>query len=144
VTFDAARAFCRWRGGDLPDEAQWEKAAGGDRLFPWGDAWDATRCNADDEGAVDGHRLTAPVGSYPRGASPYGVLDAVGNVWEWTVRLPALDGREAEGKQAIRGGGFAAAAPAQRVHERAPYDPDRAYPNVGFRCVYPSSEADGP
>jgi formylglycine-generating enzyme required for sulfatase activity len=136
LTFEQARRYCRWRGGDVPDEAQWERAAGGG-LFPWGEGWDGTRCNWGDDGAIDGHTLTAPVGSFPDGASPYGVEDLVGNAWEWVVRLPELDGeRDAGERQAIRGGGFAAAAHAQRVHKRASYDAVRGYPNVGFRCAY--------
>jgi formylglycine-generating enzyme required for sulfatase activity len=140
VTFEQARAFCRWRGGDLPEEAQWEKAAGGDRLFPWGNEWDPERANWGDDGKVDGYPLTSPVGSFPKGASPHGVQDLVGNVWEWAIRLPALDPPEAAGKQVIRGGGFAAPPHAQRVHKRVPYDPVGAYPNVGFRCAYFSTE----
>ena len=138
VTFGQARAFCLWRLGDLPDEAQWEKAAGGGRLFPWGDRWEPTLLNWGDDGKVDGFDLTSPVGSFPGGASPYGVQNMVGNVWEWAVRLPELDEAGASGKQAIRGGGFAAPPHAQRIHKRAPYDPARGYPNVGFRCVYPT------
>ena len=137
VSFEQARGFCFWRLGDLPDEAQWEKAAGGGRLFPWGDRWDPTLLNWGDGGSVDGFELTAPVGSFAGGPSPYGAQNMVGNVWEWAIRLPELDAAGAPGKQAIRGGGFAAPPHAQRIHKRAPYDPARGYPNVGFRCVYP-------
>jgi formylglycine-generating enzyme required for sulfatase activity len=137
VTFEQARAFCRWRHGDLPDEAQWEKAAGGARLFPWGDTWNPAQLNWGEGGTEDGFTLTAPVGSFPGGASPYGAEGMVGNVWEWAIRLEALDEDDASGQQAIRGGGFAAPPHAQRIHKRAPYDPARGYPNVGFRCVYP-------
>ncbi len=137
VTFEQARAYCLWRLGDLPDEVQWEKAAGGQRLFPWGNHWKPTVLNWGDDGKADGFKLTSPVASFPGGASPYGVQNMVGNVWEWAIRLPDLDDAAANGKQVIRGGGFAAPPHAQRIHKRAPYDPARGYPNVGFRCVYP-------
>lgn len=93
ISWDDAQLFCGWlrdRTGSalrLPTEAEWEKAArGGDgRRFPWGDAFDLTRCNVR-ESALG---ATTPAGAYPAGASPYGVLDMAGNVWEWTQSLQA-------------------------------------------------------
>jgi toxoflavin biosynthesis protein ToxD len=102
-------AYARWLTqvtGDqwrLPTEAKWEKAARGTegRFYPWGDLWDHTRANTIDGGPG----TTTAVGSYPNGASPYGVQDMAGNVWEWTstILMPypyqANDGREDLGSQ---------------------------------------------
>jgi len=88
ITWYEAMAYCRWlsaQTGDdyrLPSEAEWEKAARGTdgRSYPWGNqSPDETRANFNQ--AVG---RTTPVGRYPAGASPYGVLDMAGNVWEWT------------------------------------------------------------
>jgi formylglycine-generating enzyme required for sulfatase activity/energy-coupling factor transporter ATP-binding protein EcfA2 len=89
VDWSDAYAYCQWLSGvtgkpiGLPSEAEWEKASRGDwdrRIYPWGDAFDATSCNNRELGL--GH--TTPVGIFPAGASPYGCLDMAGNVWEWT------------------------------------------------------------
>ena len=79
VTWHDALAFCKWAGVTLPSEAEWEKAARGtDGLtYPWGNQWDAGRCNVAELG-------TTPVDQYPNGMSPYGCYDMVGNAQEWT------------------------------------------------------------
>ena len=87
VYWKDAVAYCRWlaeatgKPYRLPTEAEWEKAARGPdgRIYPWGNEWDSKRCNT----AEGGKRSTTPVGAYPAGASPYGVLDMAGNVWEY-------------------------------------------------------------
>ena len=89
VSWNDARAYCIWLSGmtdkniTLPSEAEWEKAARGDkdqRAFPWGDNFDPVRCNTVELGLGS----TTPVGIFLEGASPYGILDMSGNVWEWT------------------------------------------------------------
>jgi len=88
VTWKDMLAYARWlsqvtgESWRLPSEAQWEKAARGPdgRTFPWGDGWDSTMANT----TASGPQMTTPVGRYPQGASPYGVQDMAGNVWEWT------------------------------------------------------------
>ncbi|NJL55027.1 SUMF1/EgtB/PvdO family nonheme iron enzyme [bacterium] len=102
VNWYQAIAFCRWfshkLGGPyaldnvmewavrLPTEQEWEKAARGTdgRVYPWGDDWDAAKCNNDVD-RVNGIGQTSAVGMFPTGASPFGVLDLSGNVWEWTL-----------------------------------------------------------
>jgi formylglycine-generating enzyme required for sulfatase activity len=121
VSWEDARRYCAWlaetarREVRLPTEAEWEKAARGadGRVYPWGDAWDAARCNT----AESAREAMSPVGSYPQGASPYGVLGLAGNVWEWTSSARAGypydpdDGRETvvegdERRRIVRGGSF--------------------------------------
>lgn len=96
VSWRDALAYCHWlsevtgKAITLPSEAEWEKAARGSadrREHPWGDTWDATKCNND----ALGIGATTPVGIFPEGASPYDCLDMVGNVWEWTRSLRGKD-----------------------------------------------------
>ena len=86
VTWKQARDFCRWAGGDLPTESQWEKAARGTdgRQYPWGNKFDPklVRCSRKQIGDAGS---TVAVGSYPKNASPYGCLDMSGNVFQWCL-----------------------------------------------------------
>lgn len=96
ISWEDANAYARWlssktgRHWQLPTEAQWEKAARGTDgwYFPWGNDYDPSRLNSHDRGPFD----TMPVGQFPTGISPYGVLDAAGQVFEWT-RDQKLNGR---------------------------------------------------
>jgi len=95
VTWHDAVAFAAWSSLTLPTEVEWEKAARGTdgREFPWGNDWNASKCS-------NGASKTSAVGHYPAGASPYGVQDMAGNVWEW------CDGWYDNNSRVLRGGSW--------------------------------------
>jgi gamma-glutamyl hercynylcysteine S-oxide synthase len=84
VSLEDARAYARWAGKRLPHEWEWQYAAQGNdgRLYPWGNQWDAAAVPAQDTGRM--MKPAADVNAHPHGASPFGVEDLVGNVWQWT------------------------------------------------------------
>ncbi|HZY65353.1 MAG TPA: ergothioneine biosynthesis protein EgtB [Rubrobacteraceae bacterium] len=152
VCWYEAAAFARWTGKRLPTEAEWEKAASWDpttetkRLFPWGDEPPVPgdkRANLDQLGFG-----TSAAGAYPVGASPYGVLDMVGNVWEWTDSdFTAYPGFEPfpyreysevfldQGYPVLRGGSWATRPAAIRNTFRNWDLPIRRQLFCGFRCA---------
>ena len=84
VSLEDARAYASWAGKRLPHEWEWQYAAQGTdgRLYPWGNEWDAGAVPVPDKSRT--MRPPDPVGAHPKGASPFGVMDLVGNVWQWT------------------------------------------------------------
>jgi len=129
-----ARAYAAWlsrrtkRVWRLPIQAEWEKAARGTHaaLYPWGRVFDPDRLNSADRGPYD----TMPVGSFPRGASPYGMLDAAGQVFEWTAS------RSGKNRYVVKGGswddkGCGVCRPAARHTRRG----DLKHILIGFRLI---------
>ncbi len=104
ISHNDARAYARWlskKTGQvwrLPTENEWEKAARGTDgwRFPWGDRFDPSRLNSHDLGPFD----TQPVGQYPSGASPFGLLDGAGQVFEWTAT------KAGKGRHIVKGGSW--------------------------------------
>ena len=169
VTVEQAERFCSWIGGHLPTEYQWEKAARGTdgRIYPWGsEEPDYENALANIPNYVDengyGNDLFE-VGSFPKGESPYGLMDMAGNVWEWTNTWYSTNyyqtlqaeaelsgttvsnpvGPENGSSRVMRGGSCASTevnnfAAYMRAAGRSYLSQSSSY-YVGFRCIVPDT-----
>lgn len=145
VSWHDSITFCDWlseKSGDkilLPTEQQWQRTAQGDdgRKFPWGNQWDASRCNSEESGIGK----TTPVTAYEgKGDSPYGVIDMSGNVWEWCLTAWRTGDNSVNGfdvRRVLRGGSWDDSDSRARAVYRLSNSPGSRYFYSGFRLCVP-------
>jgi len=150
ISWYAAWSYCRWVGGRLPTETEWERAAAGPmgRAYPWGDQLDMTRCHAKGEGPLPSDSLLA-------GAGYYDLLHACGNVREWCLdrydprwylRGARKDprGPSRNTHRVVRGGSYLSPPEALRLQFRDHFDGTKKAPDLGFRVVIPWNIVESP
>jgi formylglycine-generating enzyme required for sulfatase activity len=132
VTLEDARAYAEWCGLRLPTTVEWEAAVRlpDGRQFPWGDEWNSEYCHCSQNGATE----PGAVGKYTAGASHFGCLDLIGNVWEWTEPHEGMTSPE-PGYFWVMGGSFRHPCVKNGKIARTGVSEMGAYPYLGFRCV---------